>query len=232
MAIQMGRGILVALITLQAGIALAAGDVQRGARVFQQCASCHSIEPGKHLTGPSLAKVWGRKAGSDATFPRYSDALERSGVAWSEETLQRWLANPQEFVPGNAMTFAGLRDAQARSDVIAYLHAVSEGKAPAAASPMAGGMMGAAEPADLRGAPADSRVAAIRHCRDTYIVRTHDGKTHKVWEFNVRLKTDSSERGPRPGVPVVAGSGMRGDRVSIVFASPAEISRMIQETCQ
>jgi cytochrome c len=210
------------------------GDVSRGARVFQQCVACHSIEPGRHMTGPSLAHVWNRKAATAEGFARYSDALRASGIVWTQESLQRWLADPQAMVPGTGMTFAGIRDAQSRVDVVAYLKAASEGKAPSAKSGggMMGGMMGSAEPADLRKAAADAQVASIRHCRDTYTVRTRDGKVHKIWEYNLRLKTDSSNHGPGPGAPVIVDSGMRGDRFSIVFASPAEVSRQITEACE
>ncbi|HZR01818.1 MAG TPA: c-type cytochrome, partial [Burkholderiales bacterium] len=59
---------------------MAAGDAARGASVFSACAACHSLEPGENLTGPSLAHVWGRKAGTLPDFHRYSEALQRSGV--------------------------------------------------------------------------------------------------------------------------------------------------------
>ena len=67
---------------------------------------------------------------------------------------------------------------------------------------------------------------------DTYTVRTADGKTAKVWEFNLRLKTDSSKDGPSPGKPVIVGAGMQGDRASVVFASPGEISSFIKQDCR
>lgn len=92
--------------------------------------------------------------------------------------------------------------------------------------------MGTAETEDLRKVGADSQVASIWHCRDTYTVRTRDGKTHRIWEYNLRIKTDSSERGPGGGAPVMVGSGMRGDRFSIVFAAPKDISRLIDERCE
>ena len=209
----------------------AAGDAARGARVFQQCAACHSTEPDRHLTGPSLANVWNRKAGTAAGFLRYSDALKKSGLVWNEATLQRWLADPQAVVPGNSMPFPGIRDAQARADITAFLKVLSEGQAPQVAGGTMGGMMGTAAPADLRKADESSQVASLQHCRDTYVVRTRDGKTHKIWEYNLRLKTDSSDRGPNTGRPVIVDSGMQGDRFSIVFASPADISRSIQENC-
>jgi len=93
------------------------------------------------MTGPSLATVWGRRAGTVEGFPRYSDALKNSGVAWNWKNLDRWLSNPREFIPGNLMNFRGVADERARRDLIAYLNAVSEGKWISAAG-QAGGMMG------------------------------------------------------------------------------------------
>jgi len=222
--------VAAALGSFGASHASAAGDPARGANVFRACAACHSIAPGEQLTGPSLAGVWGRKAATVAGFDRYSDVLTRSGLTWDDATLDRWLANPDGLVPGTSMTFPGLRDARSRQDVIAYLKDVAEGKAPLAQR--RGGMMH--EPpsrVDLSKAPKEGQVTALRHCRDTYAVTTADGRTTKVWEFNLRLKTDSSALGPRPDKPVVVGAGMQGDRASIVFAGPGEISRFIEESC-
>ena len=72
----------------------------------------------------------------------------------------------------------------------------------------------------------------LMYCGDTYTVVTADGKNEKLWEFNLRFKTDSSKSGPPPGAPVVMGAGMRGDRASIVFASPEEISRFVKPSCK
>jgi len=62
-------------------------------------------------------------------------------------------------------------------------------------------------------------------------VKTADGKTSKVWDFNLRFKTDSSKDGPLLGKPVIVGAGMQGDRASMVFASPKEISEFIRQLC-
>lgn len=207
----------------------AAGDANRGARVFNQCAACHSVKPGENMTGSSLAGVVGRKAGTLESFARYSEALKSSRLVWTEGTLDKWLRDPAALVPGNSMTFPGLKEAQARQDVIAYLEAASEGKAPPARG---GGMMGMrSDRPDLKQAPPEGQVTSLRHCGDTYLVATADGKSQKVWEFNLRFKTDASKLGPAAGKPVVVGAGMRGDRASIVFGSPAEISGYIKESC-
>jgi len=210
----------------------AAGDPERGARVFRECAACHATVPGRQMTGPSLASIWERKAGTVPGFTRYSAALEKSGVTWDAATLDKWLANPAAFIPGTAMSFRGLADAQSRADVIAYLQAVAEGRAPAAGKngPGMGGMMGGSR-IDLKSAPPAGQVTRLTHCKDTYTVTTADGRVEKVWEFNLRLKTDSSDLGPRAGHPVAIGAGMQGDRASIVFAGPAEISPFIGAEC-
>jgi cytochrome c len=222
-----GAAVTAAVLAMPAG---AAGDAARGAQLFRQCAACHSTTPGEHMTGPSLAHVWSKRAGSAGDFLRYSDALRGSGLTWNEATLDQWLAGPEKLVPGNSMTFPGVRDPQAREDLIAYLRAVDEGKAPPAGK--GGGMkgMGSAR-IDLRKAPPTGQVRSIKYCRDTYIVETADGKAEKIWEFNLRFKSDSSKLGPAPGEPVVVGAGMQGDRASVVFASPREISAFIKESC-
>jgi len=224
--------IFAALLFLSVGdTAAAAGDPKRGAQAFQACMACHSVQPGQHLTGPSLAHIWNRKAGTVEGFLRYSDALKRTDIVWNEATLDKWLANPEQFVAGTSMTFPGLRESRDRQDVIVYLRAVSEGKAPSA-EPRRGGMMMQSRKVDLKKAPPTGQVVSISHCGDTYTVKTADGRTNKVWEFNLRFKTDSSKDGPLPGKPVIVGAGMQGDRASVVFAAPSEISSFVKQTCQ
>ena len=228
--------VMAALLSLMSSTVLAAtGDAKAGAQAFRQCMACHSPEERVHMTGPSLALVWGRKAGAVPGFQRYSDALKNSGVNWNEQTLDKWLKNPAAFIPDNAMSFPGIANNQARRDVIAYLRALSEGKAPVSSGKgggmMGGGMMGGGRKLNLKSAPPEGQVTSIQHCGDTYTVTTADGRTNKVWEFNLRLKTDSSPDGPAPGMPVIVGAGMRGDRASVIFTSPGEISTAIKETC-
>ncbi len=214
------------LFTLAAPAA-AAGDASRGAKVFQACIACHSAVPGEHLTGPSLGDVWHRKAGTAKGFARYSPALTRANVTWDEATLDKWLADPQKFVPGTTMAFAGLKEPQDRADLIAYLRAVADKKA----APPKGGAMKDRKP-DLHKAAPQALVKALSYCGDTYTVETADGKSHKMWEFNVRLKTDSSKLGPAAGRPVIVGTGMQGDRAAVVFSSPFEISAFVKKSCQ
>lgn len=213
--------------------ASAAGDPEEGARVFSSCAACHALQPGEHRTGPSLAGIMGQKAGTIAGFTRYSPALKEADVVWTEGSLDAWLADPQAVIPGNRMTFPGIADAQARADLIAYLEAATEGEvAEAAPGGAMGGMMGTGEPADLRhDVGPNNRITAIRYCEDTYTVEVETGEAHQFWEFNLRFKTDSSARGPEAGQAVLIPAGMMGDRASVVFAAPGEITPYIRAGC-
>ena len=116
------------LAALQAPPAAAEGDRARGERVFQRCYACHSVDPSEAgLEGPNLHGVVGRPAGTVDGFA-YSESLRArtaEGLVWDEAALDAFLAAPQGFLPGNAMGFFGLRDADARADLIAYLKAAS-----------------------------------------------------------------------------------------------------------
>jgi cytochrome c len=204
------------------------GDPSRGAALFQACAACHSVEPGLHLTGPSLAAVWNRRAGTIPGFGRYSDALKRAGITWDAPTLDRWLARPQAVVPETTMTFPGIDNARQRADMVAYLKALSEGKAPPVPG---GGMMAMGPRADLKKVGKERRVTAIRHCGDAYHVTTESGRTLPYWEFNLRFKTDSSPQGPERGKPVLAPQGMQGDRAQVVFSSLEDLKRFLVARC-
>ena len=214
---------LAALATLVFGApARAEGDATRGARAARACMACHSFEPGRHMTGPSLAGVWGRKAGTADGFLRYSQALKRSGLVWDERQLDAWLKNPAALVPGNEMGFPGVADSRTRGDLLAYLEAVSSGRVTAPKSGLP----------NLKEADAASRVTAIRYCGDGYRVTTANGEMHSFWEFNLRFKTDGSAEGPRAGKPVIVGTGMQSDRAALVFSLPEEISTLIRRQCE
>src|SRR5262245_55065627 len=86
----------------------APGNTTRGERLYRACVACHSLEPNRNMTGPSLAELWGRKAGGLPSFPRYSPALKGSGIIWNDDTLDEWLKDPQHFISGNTMTFVAV----------------------------------------------------------------------------------------------------------------------------
>jgi cytochrome c len=109
----------VALV-LAASIAHADGDARRGQKLFEECHACHAVERGTHEVGPSLHGVFGRRAGALDDF-RYSTALKRSGITWTPQTLDAYIADPQRTVPANRMPYAGMPEARDRADLIAYL---------------------------------------------------------------------------------------------------------------
>ena len=101
-------------------VAYADGDAVAGKRVFNQCAVCHSPQPGKTILGPSLFGVVGRHSASLEGYA-YSDAMKAADKTWDAATLEAYLTKPQAMVPGTKMTFAGLSKAEDRANVIAYL---------------------------------------------------------------------------------------------------------------
>jgi cytochrome c len=97
--------------------ARAAGDADRGQKIYQACQDCHDLD--KNDVGPKHRGVFGRRAGTVPDYD-YSDALKHSGIVWNEATLDKWLTDPQALVPGAKMFFH-LESAQDRADVIAFL---------------------------------------------------------------------------------------------------------------
>src|SRR5262249_10895567 len=91
-----------------APVAFSEGNAARAQRAFGACAACHSLQPDQNMTGPSLAGLWNRKAGSLTSFNRYSAALKSANIVWNDKTLEDWITDPQHLVPGNEMTFAGI----------------------------------------------------------------------------------------------------------------------------
>ena len=84
------------------------GNTSNGERLYRACVACHSLEPNRNMTGPSLAELWNRKSGSwpasRATPPRSNPP-----ASWNGDTLDEWIKDPQHFIPGNTMTFPGMR---------------------------------------------------------------------------------------------------------------------------
>lgn len=113
-------GGLVAFLALSSGAAQAQGDPAKGEKLFARCRACHALEAGQNKVGPSLHGIFGREAGTVEGF-NYSNALKSTDIVWSDETMDPWLENPREYIPGNKMVFPGLRKEQDRQDLIAYL---------------------------------------------------------------------------------------------------------------
>jgi cytochrome c len=118
---------LTAVIIPFAAIATARadGNPARGEQLYADCIACHPVERDVHGIGPSLAGIIGRKAGAIAGY-RYSGALRRSGLTWTPEALDTFIADPQASVPANRMPYAGMPNAGDRADLIAYLQKISK----------------------------------------------------------------------------------------------------------
>lgn len=235
------RGCYVTAFTVLISVALgprvlaAEGNPARGQRAFGACAACHSLQPDRNMTGPSLADVWDRRAGSLASFARYSAALKAASLVWNDTTLDEWIKDPQHVVPNNQMTFAGIKDAQTRADLLAFLRKATRqgGSQPQTAQQGGGmgGMMGGGGAPNLKKLDPAESVKAITHCKDTYTVTTANGEMRKFWERNLRLKTDASGDGPDKNAPALVRAGMMGDRADVIFADPGEISPFIAAKC-
>ncbi|MFC4724196.1 cytochrome c family protein [Glycocaulis abyssi] len=110
-----------AAILATLGEPYASANLDNGRRLFRRCASCHTLGSGeRHLVGPNLHGMFGREAGGAEGF-RFSRALEQADFVWTKAELDEWLANPRTYLPGNRMSFAGLRNDADRNDLIAFL---------------------------------------------------------------------------------------------------------------
>jgi len=104
------------------------GDPAKGAQVFNQCKQCHTIQAGQNRIGPTLYQIIGRQTGTVEGF-RYSKANQESGITWTQQELFVYLENPRAKIPGTTMAFAGLKNAEQRANLIAYL--IQESNKPA-----------------------------------------------------------------------------------------------------
>jgi cytochrome c len=121
--VQAGPLALIAVLCMPFGFSrpTIAQDIAGGDQVFRtNCSICHSVQPQRNLVGPSLFGVVGRHSGQVPGF-HYSEANRSSGLTWDAATLDRYLTNPRQAVPGTLMTFPGLKDPKQRSDLIAFL---------------------------------------------------------------------------------------------------------------
>lgn len=122
---------VVALAAL-ATPALAAGDADKGEKVFKKCQACHQVgDDAQNRVGPVLNDIIGRTAGTVDGFS-YSPAMTEAGedgMVWNDEHLHEYLADPKGYIPKNKMSFAGLKKEEDRDDVIAYLEQFSDPEA-------------------------------------------------------------------------------------------------------
>jgi cytochrome c len=100
---------------------LANADAGQGKRQFIFCQACHTTNMGGAIkVGPNLSGIVGRAAGQAEGFV-YSAALTDAGLTWDAAALDKWIENPAAMVPGTTMVFAGIRDAEQRANLVAYL---------------------------------------------------------------------------------------------------------------
>lgn len=118
----------LAAVLVLAGLAAPAlaqdGDPEAGEQVFRRCQVCHAVGEGAaNRVGPHLNGVVGREWATVEGFNYSNDLVEggEAGRVWDEETLDAYLENPKAVAPRGRMAFPGLRNAQERADVIAYL---------------------------------------------------------------------------------------------------------------
>lgn len=225
----------LSLFLAATGYAKADGDPKKGAQAFRACVACHALEPGLHLSGPSLGSFLERPAGAAEGYGRYSPELKSAGFEWSPSVLNAWIEEPEKMVPGTYMSFPGIQDPEMRADLVAFLMiagAKDGAKRVVAEELIPASWTRSVAPDPIGGGSPDNRVTSIRHCGDNYFIHTEDGASYPYWEKNVRLKIDSTETGPPEGTPVILGAGMRGDRVSVIFKSVADLSRLLVEECR
>lgn len=119
----------VAAIAALSAPALAEGDAKKGERVFKKCQACHQVgDDAQNRVGPILNDIIGRTAGTVEGF-KYSDAMIQAGedgMVWNDEHLHGYLEKPRDYIPGNKMSFAGLRKEEDRDDVVAFLEQYSD----------------------------------------------------------------------------------------------------------
>lgn len=115
---MVSRCAFAAFAALAFAVPAVAADPEHGAALYEsRCFGCHSLDANR--IGPMHRGVFGRKAGSVADFA-YSPSVKNSSIVWNEETLDRWLTNTQQVIPGTRMNFR-VAAPEDRADIIAFL---------------------------------------------------------------------------------------------------------------
>jgi cytochrome c len=105
-----------------------AQDTNAGQAAFNRaCRTCHTTKEGDNRLGPSLHGVIGRKAGSLPNYNNFSDSMKKADLVWDKSNLERFIANPDQVVPGNTMKpFAGMASADERAKIVGFLDSVAK----------------------------------------------------------------------------------------------------------
>jgi cytochrome c len=117
---NLSKALCLLSLCLSSMHSLAECDVEAGKKQFNKCAACHSVEPGVQLMGPSLHGLMGREVGSLDDFP-FSEAMVTADFIWTEETLDAFIENPMQYLPGTVMPFGGIRKANQRDALVCYI---------------------------------------------------------------------------------------------------------------
>ena len=127
---EAGTGTAAGEVPVDLGTLLAAADPAKGEGLGKVCASCHTFEQGgPNRVGPNLWAIVGRPVGSKPGFA-YSAAMAGHGGAWTYDQLNAYLESPARAVPGNKMSYAGLRNPKSRANLLAWLGTLNRTPAP------------------------------------------------------------------------------------------------------
>ncbi len=141
---------------------LASASVEKGQTIAKQCQACHTFDKGgPNRVGPNLYGIVGRARGSHPGF-NYSAAMKAKGGTWTYDELNKFLTHPQGYIPGTAMTFAGLSRETQRADVIDYLHTLADNPEPLPKAAEAAPAPAAAKPAEAPKAAAPAAPAPAK----------------------------------------------------------------------
>jgi cytochrome c len=100
-------------------------QLKRGRLLFMQCRACHETTPSDaQKVGPNLHGIFGRAAASSPGYA-FSEALSKSGIVWTAETLDRWIERPSALVPGTTMVFAGIASSADRAALVKFLESAT-----------------------------------------------------------------------------------------------------------
>ena len=117
----MRRFVFVALLAIAGAGEASAQDAAAGEKVFGVCKACHQVgETAKNNVGPQLNGIIGRKSGTVPGY-NYTAANKESGITWDEATFREYIKDPKAKIPGTKMIYAGLKDEQRTSDLLAFL---------------------------------------------------------------------------------------------------------------
>ncbi len=139
---------------------LASADASKGAKVFKKCASCHTLpEGGNNGTGPNLFGIVGRGVASSSDFS-YSQGMATLGGTWTFDRLNEFLTKPKAFLPDTKMGFAGIKKAQKRADLVAFLNQNGSNLPVPAANEAVAPVVEAGETVEMPAVEADAMEAA------------------------------------------------------------------------